>query len=183
MSIRTIRAAELHELCKSGLCVDLIDVRTPAEFQSLHATIANNSPLDALKPQEIMGQRNGNTDQPLYVICRSGSRAEMACKKFIAAGFDNVISVEGGTQAWASAGLPVNRGKRSVIPVDRQMRIAAGTLVVLGLALALLHPIFLGLSAFVGCGLIFAGLTNICPMMNMLSRMPWNQAIDCDACQ
>ncbi len=182
MTIRTIRPAVLQELCKSGQCVELIDVRTPAEFQSLHADIASNRPLDALRPQEIISQRNGSAQHPLYVICRSGSRAEMACKKFIDAGFDNVLSVEGGTEAWASAGLPVVRGKRSVIAIDRQMRILAGTLVVLGVFASYFQPVFVGLSAFVGCGLIFAGVTNICPMMNMLARMPWNQASKCGKC-
>lgn len=86
------------------------------------------------------------------------------------------------TEAWVSAGLPVIRGKRSVIPIDRQMRIVAGSLVVLGAALYFIYPAFILLAAFVGCGLTFAGVTNICPMMNMLARMPWNQASGCGKC-
>ncbi len=183
MSIRTIRAVELHELCQAGQCVELIDVRTPAEFQSLHATIARNAPLDRLQPKTIMGERNGNAEQPLYVICRSGSRGEMACQKFIDLGFTNVINVVGGTSAWEAAGLPVNRGRRSIISVDRQMRIVAGSLVLLGVLLTYVHPAGIALSAFVGCGLVFAGVTNICPMMNALSRMPWNQASPCEPCK
>ncbi len=175
MSLRTIHASKLHEMCSSGEHVDLIDVRTPAEFQELHATIARNQPLESLKPKEVIQQRNGSATKPLYVICRSGSRAEMACKIFVEHGFENIVSVEGGTLAWHAQGLPVNSG-RKVIPVDRQMRIVAGSLVVLGAAAGYFyHPAFIGLAAFVGCGLVFAGVTNICPMLNMLSRMPWNQ--------
>lgn len=184
MSIQTIRASELYAKCRSGECVELIDVRTPAEYQALHASMARNAPLDSLKPKDLLAQRNGNSAKPLYIICRSGSRAEMACKKFIEIGFTDVISVEGGTTAWEAQGLPVNRGKRSVISVDRQMRIAAGSLAVLGCALGyFIHPYGYGLAAFVGCGLIFAGVTDICPMLMVISRMPWNQGQDCDACK
>ncbi len=108
-------------------------------------------------------------------ICRSGSRGRQACEKFRAAGFANVVNVEGGTLAWEQAGLPVVRGKKA-ISLERQVRIAAGSLVVLGTALgAFVHPAFLGLSAFVGAGLVFAGITDTCGMGMMLARMPWNR--------
>ena len=93
----------------------------------------------------------------------------------IAAEHVNVVNVEGGTLAWAEAGLPVVRGKKAV-SLERQVRIAAGSLVVLGAALSwLLHPAFIALSAFVGAGLIFAGVTDTCGMGMLLARMPWNQ--------
>ncbi len=184
MSIQTIRPADLHAKVNSGEAVELIDVRTPAEFQSLRATIARNTPLESLKPKQIMGERNGNASAPLYVICKSGSRAEMACRKFIELGFTNVVNVAGGTLAWDASGLPIIRGERNIISVDRQMRIVAGSLVVLGVALGFfVHPYWVGLSAFVGCGLIFAGVTDICPMLSMLSRMPWNQGQSCGSCK
>jgi rhodanese-related sulfurtransferase len=181
MSVRTISARELHQKCQAGECVELIDVRTPAEFQAVHATVAYNVPLDRLDPKAQMQQRNGSAGEPLYIICHSGSRAEMACHKFLEAGFSDVISVAGGTSAWEAAGLPVKRGKRTVISIDRQMRIIAGSLVIAGVLLSLLHPWFIALSAFVGCGLVFAGVTNICPMMLTLARMPWNQGQTCDS--
>ncbi len=174
MSVQTISASELHRLCNSGQQIDLIDVRTPAEFQELHATVARNQPLELLQPQEFMRGRS-SAEQPLYVICRSGGRGEMACQRFIEHGFENVINVEGGTLAWDAQGLPVNRG-RKVMSVDRQMRMVAGSLVLIGsVAGYFFHPAFIGLAAFVGSGLIFAGVTNICPMLGALSRMPWNQ--------
>ena len=109
------------------------------------------------------------------MICRSGSRGRQACEKILAAGFTNVVNVEGGTLAWEQAGLPVVRGKRAM-SLERQVRIAAGSLVVIGTSLgAFVHPAFLGLSAFVGAGLVFAGVTDTCGMGMMLARMPWNR--------
>ena len=101
--------------------------------------------------------------------------AKQACAKFIAAGFTNVVNVEGDTLVWAEAGLPVVRGKKA-ISLERQVRIAAGSLVLTGAILGwLVHPAFIGLSAFVGAGLVFAGVTDTCGMGLLLARMPWNQ--------
>jgi len=176
MSVETIAPSRLFEKIRQGEPVELIDVRTPAEFGEVHAEPARLEPLDRLDPRRIMAAMNGSVDRPLYVICRSGSRANKACEAFRAAGFSNVASVEGGTQAWEAAGLPVIRGKKA-ISLERQVRIAAGSLVVLGTALGyFFHPGFLGISAFVGAGLVFAGVTDTCGMAMLLARMPWNQA-------
>lgn len=175
MSVRTIQAKELYEQIKGGKAVELIDVRTPVEFREIHVEGARLVPLDRLDPKAVMSERNGTANEPLYVICRSGSRAEQACEKFHAAGYDNVVCVEGGTLAWEQAGLPVQRGKKA-ISLERQVRIAAGLLVLLGAVLGyFVHPYFIGLSAFVGAGLIFAGVTDTCGMAMLLARMPWNQ--------
>ncbi len=175
MPVQTISPKELHEQCQ--ICeVDLIDVRTPSEFQEIHLKVAKSVPLEKLDPKEFMAQRNSGLDRPLFVICASGTRGRQACEKFHAAGFTNVINIEGGTKACVDAGLPVNRGVRKVIPLDRQMRIVMGTLVLLGVALGfLVHPVGFGLGAFVGCGLIFAGITDICPLSMLVAKMPWNQ--------
>ncbi|MBO0696981.1 MAG: DUF2892 domain-containing protein, partial [Zavarzinella sp.] len=94
----------------------------------------------------------------------------------LAAGCPDVMNVEGGTAAWAAAGLPVVRGRKAV-SLERQVRIAAGLLVVLGAVLGwLVHPAFVGLSAFVGAGLVFAGVTDTCGMGMLLARMPWNRS-------
>ncbi|MBX6315581.1 MAG: rhodanese-like domain-containing protein [Isosphaeraceae bacterium] len=176
MSVPTITPRELEELRRQGRPVELIDVRTPAEYREVHAEPARSVPLDALDPRAIMEARNGTRDEPLYTICRSGSRGRQAAEKFQAAGFTNVVNVEGGTQAWEQAGLPVVRGKKA-ISLERQVRIATGALVVLGTALgAFVHPAFLALAAFVGAGLVFAGITDTCGMGLMLARMPWNRA-------
>ncbi len=174
MKATSISPKQLYETIQSGQAVDLIDVRTPFEFQEVHATFARNVPLDQLDAAKIAAERNGG-GQPLYLICRSGSRGNQACEKFLAAGYPNIVNVEGGTHAWEEAGLPVTHG-RKVMSLERQVRIAAGSLVLIGALLAwFVHPAFIGLSAFVGAGLVFAGLTDTCGMGLMLAKMPWNQ--------
>ena len=175
MTATTIKPQDFAGLCTDGKKIDLIDVRTPVEYREVHVEIARNVPLDRLDVAAIMRGRNGSASEPLYVICRSGSRGQQACEKFLAAGFPNVVNVEGGTLACVEAGLPVVRGKKAV-SLERQVRIAAGALVVLGAALSFVHPAFVGLSAFVGAGLVFAGITDTCGMGMILARMPWNQS-------
>lgn len=170
----TITPRQLADLRAAGKAVELIDVRTPVEFREVHVDFARNMPLDRLDPQAIQAGRLGRPSEPLYVICRSGSRGKQACEKLASAGV-NVVNVDGGTQAWEVAGLPVVRGQKT-ISLERQVRIAAGFLVLVGAVLALtVHPYFVGLSAFVGAGLMFAGITDTCGMGMLLARMPWNQ--------
>ncbi|WP_417385291.1 rhodanese-like domain-containing protein [Gimesia sp.] len=156
--------------------VHLIDVRTPAEFREIHASNAVNIPLDQLAAEQVKNLVNGNGADPVYLICQSGNRSSKACQKLIDAGFANVVSVEGGTKAWEAEGLPVNRGKKA-ISLERQVRIAAGFLVLTGAMLGMfVNPWFSGLSAFVGAGLMFAGITDTCGMAMLLAKMPWNRA-------
>lgn len=174
MTLATITPRQLEERRQAG-SITLIDVRTPVEFREIHVEYARNVPLDRLDPAAIAPFRNGGPDEPLYVICRSGGRGQKACEKLLAAGIANVVNVEGGTTACVEAGLPVMRGRKA-ISLERQVRIAAGLLVLLGVALGwLVHPALLGLSAFVGAGLVFAGVTDFCGMGLLLARMPWNQ--------
>jgi rhodanese-related sulfurtransferase len=174
VSTSSISPSRLADLRKGGKKVELIDVRTPAEFQEVHIAFARNVPLDRLDAAAVIQARNGAASEPLYVICRSGSRGQQGCAKFQKAGFSNVINIEGGTLACIEAGLPVVRGK-TVISLERQVRIAAGLLVLLGAVGFFVHPAFIGLSAFVGAGLTFAGITDTCAMGMILARMPWNQ--------
>jgi len=173
--VAMITPKQLAELRQSGATVELIDVRTPVEYREVHVDSAQNVPLDQLDPAAVMQARNGSGNEPLYLICRSGSRGQQACEKFVKAGFTNVINVEGGTMACVEAGLPVIRGKKA-ISLERQVRIAAGLLVVTGAILGyFVHPYWIGLAAFIGAGLTFAGITDTCGMGMILARMPWNQ--------
>ncbi len=174
MSITTISPKQLHDIVQAGQVVELIDVRTPVEFREVHVNFARNVPLDQMDAAQLVASRKG-TNQPLYVICRSGSRGKQACEKLLSASYTNVVNVEGGTQAWDQAGLPVVRGKKA-ISLERQVRIAAGSLVLLGAALgAFVSLYWIGLAAFVGAGLVFAGITDTCGMGLLLAQMPWNQ--------
>ena len=175
MVMNTISARELHELHESGEKVDLIDVRTPVEYRESHIAFALNTPLDSLDPQAVMAARNGSAGQPLYVICRTGSRGEKACHKLVDCGFDNIVNVSGGVAEWGAGGLPLVRGKKAV-SLERQVRIAAGLIVLVGTVLGFwVHPLFLIIPGFVGAGLAFAGITDTCAMGMLLAKMPWNQ--------
>jgi rhodanese-related sulfurtransferase len=180
MSVTTIPPQRLHDITLAGQTVELIDVRTPAEFREVHVSFARNVPLDQLEKTSTVSSRNGAT-QPLYVICQSGGRAKQACEKLMRAGHLNVVSIEGGTQAWDAAGLPVVRGK-AMMSLERQVRIAAGLLVFVGTFLGyFVHPYWLGLPAFVGAGLVYAGISDTCGMGMLLAKMPWNQVGSCTA--
>jgi len=174
MSLKTIAPNQLHDVIKAGGTVELIDVRTPVEFREVHVAAARNIPLHELDARRFAAARSAQST-PVYVICKSGSRSKQACEKLNAAGFENVVSVEGGTSAWDLAGLPVVRGKKAM-SLERQVRIAAGTLVLTGAVLSqLFNPWWIALSGFVGAGLIFAGVTDTCGMGLLLARMPWNR--------
>lgn len=178
----TITPQELWALRNQGKKIELIDVRTPVEFREVHVEFARNIPLDRLDPQRFLQERGSNKDEPLYLICQSGSRGQRACHLFQKVGFVNVINVEGGTQNCEKAGLPVVRGKKAM-SLERQVRIAAGSLVFLGGLLSLIvSEWFAILPAMVGCGLVFAGITNTCGMGMLLARMPWNQCLPQPTC-
>lgn len=166
--MKTIGARELSR--NSGAF--LLDVRTPAEFAAEHIEGATLLPLHELDEASAVKVLAGRKE--CVVVCQSGRRAQSAAGKLEEWGITPVV-LEGGVNAWKDAGLPVKRG-RGVISIERQVRIAAGSLVVIGVALGFsVSPWFFGLSAFVGCGLIFAGITDFCGMGLLLARMPWNQ--------
>jgi rhodanese-related sulfurtransferase len=177
MKPKSVTAAELAEICQPGRNINLIDVRTPVEFQEVHLQAARNIPLDRLDAKAVAQCCPDAPGEPIYFICKSGSRGQKACEKMLAAGHSNVVNVEGGTEACVAAAVPAIYGKKT-ISLERQVRIAAGSLVLLGFALSFVHPAFIVLSAFVGAGLLFAGLTDTCGMAMLLARMPWNQCND-----
>ena len=128
--MKTISPQQLHEKMQSGEQLHLVDVRTPVEYRQVHVAAARNVPLDRLDAEAVIREANGS-DQPLYFICQAGSRAAKACEKLQQAGFSNVVNVEGGTKACAQADLPLVHGKKA-ISLERQVRIAAGSLVLIG---------------------------------------------------
>jgi rhodanese-related sulfurtransferase len=170
---RSISPAELNSIRIEGQDIDLIDVRTPAEFHQAHVECARNIPLNLLDPGEFREQA---ASRPIYFVCQKGGRGNQACEKLAAVGITNAVNVEGGTEACEAAGLSMVRGKKT-ISLERQVRIAAGSLVLLGSVLAwLAHPAFIGFTALIGAGLLFAGITDTCGLGMLLARMPWNQA-------
>jgi rhodanese-related sulfurtransferase len=171
--VTMIQAKQLNAEIASGKRVSLIDVRTPAEHGEVHIEGSHLMPLDRLDAGAVRSAASGA--ERCVLVCRSGKRAEQAYQKLQAAGCENMEVLDGGVIAWESAGLPVVRGAKA-ISLERQVRIAAGMLVLLGVILgAWVHPAFYGLSAFVGAGLVFAGITDWCGMAMVLAKMPWNQ--------
>lgn len=152
-----------------------IDVRTPGEFNSGHAERAVNIPLDVLTSDPRITQCDKS--RPIALICKSGGRSKAGMDMLRASGFQNVTDIGGGTAAWIQAGLPIetNDGPK-VISLERQVRIAAGILILLGILFGFnLNSAWFYLSAFVGAGLIFAGVTDYCGMALLLARAPWNR--------
>lgn len=179
---RSISPAALSEVLASGNIPDLLDVRTPAEYADAHVPGVTSVPLHELKVGSFLAGRKA--DGPIYVFCQSGVRAGKAIEQFLGAGCNDCVLVEGGMQAWISAGLTVHRGVRTVLPLMRQVQIAAGSLAAVGAILALTVNLwFAVLPLFVGCGLVVAGVTGFCGMAHLLARMPWNQRQDtCSLC-
>jgi len=156
----------------------LIDVRTPVEYATVHATGAVSIPLDELNADKVKAAGEG----PYYILCKSGGRAKKACDKLNTLGLETTV-VTGGTDAWVSAGLPAVRSQSNMIPLERQTLIGAGTVVLAGLALGtFVNPWFYLIAAFAGSGLVFAGLSGICMMGLMLARMPWNKNCASGSC-
>lgn len=173
-TVSTIPPSEVAAKLETGAAAPLLlDVRTPLEHSEVHLPQARLSPLDQLDVSAIARQEGA--DREVIVICRGGGRAAKAAAQLAAAGMTRVGVLEGGMLAWTAAGLPATRGK-AAISLERQVRIAAGLLVLAGVILGTwAHPGFYGLSAFVGAGLVFAGITDWCGMGLLLAKAPWNR--------
>jgi len=169
-AIRRVTPAEVQASANRAL---LLDVRSPAEFEGAHIAGSILHPLGEL--DFVAVQKLAAEKSECVIICRSGNRARQAAEKLVANGLANLQVLEGGLIAWEAAGLPLERG-RETISLERQVRIAAGALVLTGVVLGwLVNPALFGLSAFVGAGLVFAGITDTCAMGLLLAKMPWNQ--------
>jgi rhodanese-related sulfurtransferase len=171
----TISPATLYGKLSSGEKALLLDVRTPCEYASAHVPGAVLQPLESFDGRRVAAQLPAG-QQPLYVICQSGTRAKSAIAKLEEAGMKCCVLVDGGTLAWMKAGLPIDCQQAGGISLERQVRIVAGALLLTGTLLGTFwHPGFLVVPGFVGAGLVFAGITDICGMGMLLARMPWNQ--------
>ena len=151
----------------------LIDVRTPVEFEAGHIPGAVNVPLDELRRQ-LGDLREVLHDHDVVLVCRSGQRAGQAQEALQAAGLPSPTVLTGGIVDWEKTGGPVNRG-RQAWELERQVRLAAGSLVVAGILGSTVAPKVKWLSGFVGGGRVFAAVSNTCAMGMALAKMPWNR--------
>jgi rhodanese-related sulfurtransferase len=170
----SITPRQAREIAVKNIAAILLDVRTPAEFSARRAVGARNIPLDTIPATLAAGELP--KDATICVLCEKGGRAAIAASHLLRAGHHDVPVVTGGTEAWASQGLPVEGSGRESVSIERQVRIVAGSLVLAGIILGfLVHPAFFGLAAFIGAGLVFAGVTDWCGMGLLLAKAPWNR--------
>ncbi|MER7132738.1 rhodanese-like domain-containing protein [Streptosporangium saharense] len=148
----------------------LLDVRTPAEFETAHIDGSVNVPLDRLEAHlpQLAGMEGRSV-----LICQTGGRARTAQAKLTAAGLRSVV-MSGGLNAWIASGAPVNRGRRRW-SLERQVRLAAGLLVLVSVALSVWWAPALALAVFVGAGLTYAGASDNCMLGMLLARLPYNR--------
>jgi rhodanese-related sulfurtransferase len=171
MTVLTVDAATLTGWIARGEAV-VIDVREPAEFAGGHIPGSLSMPMSRL----------GSADLPapgprqVVLVCASGRRSEMCAGTVAARTGGAVHLLAGGVAAWRQTGGAVEGSGRHVLPLDRQVLIGAGSVVLAGVGLGTFaHPAFYALSAFAGAGLIVAGTTGFCGMALILARMPWNR--------
>lgn len=170
--LKTISPEAAATLLRDGGAT-LVDVREPDEHARERIPGARNLPLSQLEAAELAVQAG----KPVLFHCRSGARTQGHAQRLAAkAGPCEAFVVEGGLDAWKRAGLPVAQDRRQPLELMRQVQIAAGSMVVLGVLLgALVAPAFYALSGFVGAGLVFAGVTGTCGLARVLRLMPWNR--------
>lgn len=151
----------------------VVDVREYVEFASGHIEGARLAPLGDVESMAEGWPR----EQALVLVCKAGSRAERARRRLAAKGFEELMVLEGGMDRWRAEGRPVVTEKRQPWAMERQVRIVAGSLVLITLALGLgVSKFWLIGTGLVGAGLVFAGVSDICMMASVLGRLPWNRA-------
>ncbi len=173
-----LSAAEAADMRDRGEDLTIIDVRTPAEFESAHISGSFNVPLDLLPEHaEQIGSAVGGT---VALVCQSGVRAKQAERHLLRAELPRLHILDGGISAWERQGLPLVRGQQRW-SLERQVRGVAGSLVLVGAlgGLFIRRPIGL-LSAAIGGGLTFSALSNTCGMGMLLSKLPYNRGATCD---
>ena len=164
-----LTAQELDRQLESG-AIGVIDVREPMEFAGGHIAGSLNVPLARLADTQL-------PDGPLVLVCQSGNRSLQGCRRLLERQPSRLLlDLEGGIPAWQQAGLPLLRQANAPLPLMRQVQIAAGSLVLLGLILShTVAPAWIALTWFVGAGLCFAGISGFCGMARLLTAMPWNR--------
>lgn len=166
-----ITANELMNRIALGEHLQLIDVRSPEEYALGHIPQAVNLPMEQVESR----LDDLHDSAPVVLICHSGTRACMT-EALLKPHRNDLLVLEGGTSAWIEKGRQTVGTGTSRWSIERQVRLAAGLLVLLGTGLSFAIPGFVYLAMFVGAGLTFAGLTNVCGMASLFALMPWNKA-------
>lgn len=172
MSMHTTDAITLKGWMEKGEAV-LVDVREPAEHAAEKIDGAILLPLSTATTQSLPP----HTGKKLVIHCRSGKRSTAVCQKLLAEDANlELYNLEGGIIAWSSAGLAVVKSGKSFLPLDRQVQLAIGLILLVGSALGYMGtPVWFILTGLVGAGLVVAGLTGFCGLAMAMAKMPWNQ--------
>ncbi len=170
-----IHATELRQLIEEDPHTRILDVRTGAEFESVHIPGSFNVPLDLLAEHVRDVARLGH---PVVLVCQTGNRAATAQEKLNAAGKTNLRVLEGGVGAWQTAGGAVIKGEEKW-GLERQVRGVAGGLVLVSILASLRFPKVRFLAGGVGFGLLFSAVTNTCAMGMLLAKLPYNRGPKC----
>lgn len=173
----TVDADTLRALVDAGRAPRLLDVRTPAEFETAHIPGACNVPLDLLR--EHREELRRHLDEEVVLICRSGARAGQAGRALAAAGLPHLRVLHGGMLAWERTPAPVRRGAPRW-DLERQVRLVAGSIVLVSVLGSVLVPGLKWVAALVGVGLTVAALTDTCALGMLLGRLPYNRGAGCD---
>lgn len=172
MAISNINVHQLKEwIDNDEVC--LVDVRETIEHNAFRIDNSAHLPLGT-----ITGNKIPETDKKIVIYCLKGVRGQKACEK-VTASVDglHVFNLEGGIDAWRSAGMPIKASDKKHFPLDRQVQITIGTFVVLSvIASVMINPAFVWVAALFGAGLLFAGVTGNCPLALLIAKMPWNKA-------
>ncbi len=153
--------------------VTLIDIREKDEYARAHIKDALHIPLSVLEKTDM----DIEAGRQVVFHCRSGNRTDVHCDRLDAHIGGDALFMQGGLNAWKTAGLPIVEDKSMPLEINRQVQITAGLLTLVGVVLGFtVHPGFFGLSAFIGAGLTFSGLSGTCAMANGLMLMPWNRS-------
>ncbi len=150
----------------------IIDVREYPEFAGGSITSARLVPLSTLE----IAAKAWDPGTPYLFVCKTGGRARKAAAKLAQMNFSNLAVLDGGMDAWRQAGLPCEVAQSKPWSLERQVRTIAGAMILLWTILAIaVSPWFLAGTLFVGAGLLFAGVTDLCLMATVLGKMPWNR--------
>ena len=170
--LHALAPQQVRERLYAGRAV-LIDIRELDEFARSHIVGAHSQPLSTWERAHL----SVDPDADVIFTCRSGMRTAGACDRLAARTSVDSFVLDGGLDAWVKAGLPVATNADAPMEIMRQVQIAAGSLVLIGVLLGFfVAPAWFGLAGFVGAGLTFAGLSGFCGMARLLMFAPWNRA-------
>lgn len=170
MPLKIIDPAEARRLIAEEGAV-LVDIREPLEHARENIPGARSAPLSNLSASEL-----ASCGGPVIFHCQSGNRTSVSADKLEACAPCEAYALKGGLNGWKAAGFASALDRSKPIEIQRQVQIVAGGLVLLGTVLAAsLSAWFLALTAFVGAGLVFAGVSGWCGMAKLLAVLPWNR--------